>query len=582
MKDEPVRKLAAILAADAVGFTSRVAENETTALRAIKASIEVLDRVIGMHNGRVVKTMGDGLLAEFNSVVSAVSAASTIQTRISERKRDLPDEAVFEFRMGVHVGDVVVDGDDILGDGVNIAARLEAEASPGSVLVSGRVYEDVVDKLDLSFEDLGERQLPGVARPIRMFTLAGTKPRAPVPAPIAPDKPSVAILPFVNLSPDVEQDYFADGLTEDIITALASVPWLFVIARNSSFSYKGAAVDVRKVGRELGVRYILEGSVRRSGDRLRVTGQLVDTETGAHLWADRKDGKLEDIFDLQDQITDSVVAAIGPQIQSAEQERAFRKRPESLTAYDLVLQAMGAINRAQISEAIKHLDAAIEMSPGYAKALGLRAWVHTLQVGWLAEGGFRHHRELAIPLARQAYDVASDDVEVVAHAAYATGFFGVELDRNLRLLEGTVAKSPSFMWAWASLGMQNAHHHDPEKGILACDKALRLSPRDPMAFRAQLGKAASLFYAQRWEEVVPVARAALDINPNLVSCWVYLVTSLSDCANGDDLNSARNELLSRFPETTISRFRSFFSHFTNYAGQQELIEQRMKDAGLRE
>lgn len=582
MSADLTRRLAAILAADATGFTERVAADEPAALRAIKASLETLERVIALHGGRVVKTMGDGILAEFSSVVSAVSAAATMQIQLAERKRDLPSEAAFDFRMGIHVGDIVVEGDDILGDGVNVAARLEAAAEPGRVLISGRVYEDVVGKLDLNFEDLGERTFPGISRSFRTYALASSMPRQAPPKPARPDKPSVAVLPFVNLSSDAEQDYFADGLTEDIITSLASVPWLFVIARNSSFTYKGAAVDVRKVGQDLGVRYVLEGSIRRAGERLRVTGQLVDTETGAHIWADRMDGTLDDVFDLQDRVTDAVVTAIAPQIQSAEQERAKRKRPESLTAYDRILHAMSAVNRAQIGEAIGHLDHAIDASPGYAKALAMRAWLHTLQVGWLSEGDFAQHRSKAITLARRAYEAASDDIEIVAHAAYATGFFGEELDRTLRLLRNVVDRSPSFMWAWTSLGMQQAHFHDPEEGIESSDHAIRLSPRDPMAFRAYLGKSAALFYARRWDDVVAAGRSCLEINPNMVATWVYVVAALADSGDDRGLATARTELLTRFPETSISRFRAYFGHFRNYATQQDLIEARMKVAGIPE
>ena len=580
MTEGVVRKLAAILCADAVGFTARVAADEIAALRAVKASLDIAEQVIGLHGGRVVKTMGDGLLAEFGSVVAAVSAAATIQSRLGARQRDVPDGAHFDFRIGVHVGDVVVDGDDILGDGVNIAARLQAAAAPATVLVSRRVHDDVAGKLDLAFEDAGEKTLPGIGRPLHTFRLAPSRP-SPVPAaPAAPDKPSVAVLPFVNLSSDAEQDYFADGLTEDIITGLAAVPWLFVIARNSSFIYKGAAVDVREVGRHLAVRYVLEGSVRRAGSRLRITGQLVDAESGAHLWADRMDGLLEDVFDLQDRVTEAVVAAIAPEVRSAEQARAARKRPDSLTAYDRILRAMAALNRAQTAEATGHLEAAVAEAPDYAKALALRAWVHTLEVGWHAAGDVAAHGAAALSLARRALDLAPGDIEASAYAAYAMGFFGAELDRALGLLRAAVERCPSFVWAWASLGMHQGHQHDPVEGLSACDEAIRLSPRDPMAFRAHLAKAAALFYAQRWDEVPAAARRALDINPANFAQWVFLVTALAAVGDESALMRARTELLTRFPEASITRFRQCFGQFRNYARQRDDLEARMRAAGL--
>lgn len=580
MAEGVVRKLAAILSADAVGFTPRVAADEDGALRAVKASLGIMEQVIGLHAGRVVKTMGDGLLAEFGSVVAAVSAAATIQTHLGMRQRNVPSEAHFDFRIGVHVGDVVVDGDDILGDGVNIAARLQEAAAPATVLVSRRVHDDVAGKLDLVFDHIGEKVLPGVARPLHTYQLARSRPALIPAAPAAPDKPSVAVLPFVNLSSDAEQDYFADGLTEDIITGLAAVPWLFVIARNSSFIYKGAAVDVREVGRHLAVRYVLEGSVRRAGDRLRITTQLVDAETGAHLWADRMDGQMEDVFDLQDRVTGAVVSAIAPEVRSAEQARAARKRPDSLTAYDRILRAMAALNRAQTGEAIGHLDATIAEAPDYAKALALRAWVHTLEVGWHAAGDVTAHGASALSLARQALALAPEDVEASAYAAYSMGFFGAELDRCQGLLRAAVERCPSFVWAWASLGMHQAHQHDPVEGLRACDEAIRLSPRDPMAFRAHLAKAAALFYAQRWDEVSAAARRALDINPAIFAQWMFLVTALADRGDVGALERARTELLTRFPEASIGRFRQCYGQFRNYARQCDWLETRMRAAGV--
>jgi adenylate cyclase len=318
-----------------------------------------------------------------------------------------------DFRMGVHVGDIVADGDDILGDGVNIAARLESIAPPGGAVVSGRVHEDVAGKLDLAFEDLGAQELKNISRPVPAFSIRIAEAAEPVAAPTRPDKPSVAVLAFDNLSSDPEQDYFADGITEDIITGLSRVPWIFVIARNSSFSYKGLAIDVRRIGRELGVRYVLEGSVRKAGQRLRVTGQLIDAESGAHIWADRIDGTLEDVFDLQDRITEAVVGAIAPEIRSAEIERAARKRPESLDAYDHFLRAQAAINQFRLREADTRLAAALDLAPDYRDAMALRAWIRTIL--WHADTVVNdENRAFAVRTAN--FVLAAPDADIEAQA----------------------------------------------------------------------------------------------------------------------------------------------------------------------
>ena len=328
------RRLAAILAADVAGYSRLMGEDEEgtlNRLRAIRA--EVADPSIAQYRGRIVKTTGDGLLVEFTSVVDAVRCATEVQNAIAEGNAGVVAEKRIEFRIGINVGDVVVEDGDIFGDGVNIAARLEGLAEPGGICVSARVQEDTAGKLDLTFEDLGEQALKNIARPVRVYRVrdaASNSPSALAPSALPlPDKPSIAVLPFQNMSGDPEQDYFADGTVEEIITALSRIRWLFVIARNSSFTYKGRSVDVKQVGRELGVRYVLEGSVRRAGQRVRITGQLIDAVTGAHLWADRFDGSLEDVFELQDKVAWSVAGVIEPALQAAEIRRSAA-RPHCL------------------------------------------------------------------------------------------------------------------------------------------------------------------------------------------------------------------------------------------------------------
>ena len=352
------RRLAAILSADVVGYSRLMGIDEAGTLARLKAMRrDLVDPLIAAHSGRTFKLMGDGALVEFASAVDAVTCAIEVQKQIRERNADSPEDSRIQFRIGINVGDIIVDGDDIYGDGVNVAARIQALADPGGIYISRGAAEQVRDKVPIKIETRGEQTVKNIARPIEVFCIiaedrnaivvAVNKSETHVQTPMVADKPSVAVLPFQNMSGDPEQEYFADGIVEDIITALSRFRQLFVIARNSSFTYKGRAVDVKQVGRELGVRYVLEGSVRKAANRVRITGQLIDVSNGAHLWADRFDGGIEDIFDLQDQVTASVVGAIAPKLEQAEIERARRKRSDSLDAYDLYLRALPYVTRTR-------------------------------------------------------------------------------------------------------------------------------------------------------------------------------------------------------------------------------------------
>ena len=368
------RRLAAILAADVAGYSRLIGADEGGTLDRLRAlRRELLDPKIAEHRGRLVKTTGDGLLVEFGSLVDALRCAVEVQSEMTGHNTGVPPNKRIELRIGINVGDIVVEGGDIFGDGVNVAARLEGLAEPGGICVSARVQEDAAGKLDLAFEDIGEQQLKNIARPVRVFgAVIGQKP-VPEPALALPDKPSIAVLPFANMSGDAEQEYFADGMVEEIITALSRIRWLFVIARNSSFTYKGQAVDVKQVGRELGVRYVLEGSVRKAGNRVRITGQLIDATTGAHLWADRFDGSFEDVFDLQDKVASSVAGVIEPALQAAETACSANRPTTDLTAYDLYLRAyaMSLSSAARFPEALGLVEQAIARDPRYGPAL---AW----------------------------------------------------------------------------------------------------------------------------------------------------------------------------------------------------------------
>jgi len=572
------RKLAAILAADVSGFSALVGQDEESTIRSFNAHVSALSPIIGAHTGRLFKTMGDGFLVEFGSVIDAVACAVAMQRRIIERNADEPDERRLVFRMGVHVGDVIVEGDDVLGDGVNVAVRLEAIAKPGGVAVSARVFDDVENKLNLEFVDIGLQALKNIAKPVRVYEIAID---SQVPAFVAlerPDKPSLAVLPFVNMMNDPDQEYFADGLCEDLITALSYVPWIFVIARNSSFTYKGLTVDVRKIGAELGVRYLLEGSVRRAGGRVRVTSQLIDTEIGKHIWADRFDGILEDIFDLQDKITRAVVDAIAPKIEMAEIERASRKRPDNLTAYDHYLKARAALNNLQIGEAAVLLERAIEASSDYAKAKAVRAWCYTLY-GWRDAIAIEDDTGAAIRLAEEALASPNVDAETSAYAGYTIAFMRSGIERGIRMVEQATNQCPSFAWAWASLALLELYYRNPKRAIELGEIALRLNPRDPQSFRAEMAIAGAYFNLDRFEECLEYSEQSLRQNPEVQFLIVFKIVCL---ALLDRIEEARTEIqrfIERHPNFTISRW-NLLTRTSPDARKITIMEDALRKAGL--
>jgi len=339
---QPVeRKLAAIFAADIAGYSRLMAHDEVGTLVQLKACRAIIDGLIASHRGRIFNTAGDSVVADFASAVDAVQCAVAVQTAISTENIEQLAAEPMQFRIGVHVGDVIVDGENLLGDGVNIVARLEALAEPGAICISAAARDHIGNKLPLAFDDLGDQQLKNIDQAIRVYRVQAATPAAQSVAALPlPDKPSIAVLPFQNMSGDPEQEYFCDGMVEEIITALSRIRWLFVIARNSTFTYKGKSVDVKQVGRELGVRYVLEGSVRKGGNRVRITAQLIEAATGTHLWADRFDGSLEDVFELQDQVAASVAGVIEPALRAAETRRTAARPTADVTAHDLYLRAL--------------------------------------------------------------------------------------------------------------------------------------------------------------------------------------------------------------------------------------------------
>ncbi|MGB2587516.1 MAG: adenylate/guanylate cyclase domain-containing protein [Pseudolabrys sp.] len=531
--------------------------------------------------------IGDGLLVEFASVIAAVRWAVEVQRAMGERNAGLSQEKRIEFRMGINAGDIIIDGTDIWGDGVNVAARLEALAEPGGICVSGRVQEDVHGSLEIAFEDIGEQQLKNIVRPVRVYRvrLKGATKAAQAQH---PHKPSIAILPFNNMSGDPEQEYFADGMVEEITTALSRTRWLFVIARNSSFTYKGRAVDVKQVGREMGVRYVLEGGVRKSADRVRITAQLIDASTGAHLWADRFDGSLEDIFELQDQVTASVVGAIAPRLEQAEVERAKHKPTESLDAYDYFLRGIASLHswtKESNDEALRLFNKAIELDSDFASAYGMASWCYVRRKGsrWIVDRA-QETAETA-RLARRAAELGWDDAVALAWGGFALAYVVHDVEVGAALIDRALQLNPNLAEAWHFSGWVRIYLGEPEVAIEHLAHAMRLSPLDPLAFVAQMAIAFAHFFAGRYDDASSWAEKALAKSPpGLRERPVYHPALL--------IAAASNSLAGRLEEArnAIARLRKLnpTPHISNLKNQiplrrpQDLVRytEGLRKAGL--
>jgi adenylate cyclase len=532
------RRLAAILAADVVGYSRLVGEDEEGTLERLKVLRRaVADPKIKEHRGRVVRTMGDGLLVEFASVVDAVRCAVDVQREMALCNADLPADRRIEFRIGINLGDIIKDGREIYGDGVNVAARLEALAAPGGICVSRVVRDQVRDKLGFAFDDRGEQQVKNIARPVRVFDVNITgetmtltpdlAARAPL---LVPDRPSIAVLPFQNMSGDPEQEYFADGMVEEIITALSRIRWLFVIARNSSFTYKGRSVGVKQVGRELGVRYVLEGSVRKGGNRVRITAQLIEAETGAHLWADRFDGSLEDVFDLQDKVAINVAGVIEPALQAAEVRRSATRPMHDVTAYDLYLRALATyypITKDRLLEAVELLEQAIAIDRYCGPALSLAAMcrMRLFREGWAEEP---ETAGKGVDLARQALQVAGEDPGILANAAFVLANFGEDIGAMMALVDRALTLTPSFSRGWFLSGVLRLWAGQHNLAIEHAETALRLSPRERTGTPLSLiGEAC--FFKREFDEAASKLLLSIQENPGyphsyrvLAACYVHM------------------------------------------------------------
>jgi adenylate cyclase len=549
------RRLAVLLAADIAGYSRLMGRDEERTLAGLKTARALIDPTIAAHRGRIVKTAGDGMLVEFASAVDAARCAVDMQRGMAAQNAAIAQGDRLQFRIGIHLGDIMIDEGDVFGDGVNIAVRLEGIADPGGICISDDAQRQIRGKVNIAFADMGTHNLKNIAEPMRAWRLLiDETPPANMAQPLVPpDKPSIAVLPFQNISGDPEQEYFADGMVEDIITALSHVKSFFVIARNSCFTYKGKAVDIKQVGRELGVRYVLEGSVRKAGGRVRITGQLIEAATGHHVWADRFEGNLADVFELQDRVTESVVGAIEPSLRQAEIGRARAKSTASLDAYDCYLRSLHLfyqLTRESMEQSCEYLRLAIERDPQYALAKAHLAINHLALYfqGW----GQPDDRMRALELAQDAAELEPDDPATLRCAGHALAYLGHH-DRGLALLEKAAALNANGSQVLNSLGWVEIYAGvEPDQAIGHFERAIRLSPRDPEMSIMLSGIALAQLIAGRTEEALISAQRSIDEAPRFLPGYRVKIAALGNLGRWQEAKAVAEELLTYDPEFTIS------------------------------
>ncbi|MEX0851746.1 MAG: adenylate/guanylate cyclase domain-containing protein [Bauldia sp.] len=578
------RRLAAILAADVVGYSRMMAGDEAGTLAALKRHREIVfDPAVAQHHGRIVKLIGDGTLVEFSSVVDAINCALSVQRAIAA---EATAEPRITLRIGVNLGDIIVDGDDIYGDGVNVAARLQPLAEPGGICVAAIVNDSVGSRIDVAFTDGGEVQVKNIDRPVRIWKWHPTDSGGKGPAPAVPPQsergvlPSLAVLPFQNMSGDPEQDYFADGVVEDLTTGLSRFKSFAVIARNSSFVYKGRAIDVRQVARDLGCRYVVEGSVRRAGSRLRIAAQLIDGGTGSHLWANNFDGTVADIFDMQDRITESVVAVVEPKIQQAEIDRSRRERPESLDAYDLYLRAMaklGTLRPEDSAAGLALLDRVIAMDPGYARAIAMAAWgyEHRIHMGLPPLGANDEQR--CLELARAALAIARDDALILAHCGVILQLVAHDYEQGLLTIKRAVEMNPNDVGCVFFAGVGHLKGGSLDEAMTFFKRATRL---DPSSGPPKSGVAHVHLCLGHYEEALEWAGRSLTINPNFGwTHWVLIAGNML-LGRADEARRALATYRATAPEATLARIRS--GQHTKDPHRRDVLVEGLRLAGMPE
>ncbi|TAJ84509.1 adenylate/guanylate cyclase domain-containing protein [Reyranella sp.] len=592
------RRLAVIVAIDVVGYSRLMGQNESGTHALLKTHLaERVEPSIHRHGGRVVKLTGDGALAEFDSAVNALSALIELQQAMAGANRDQPEPSRIVFRAGIHLGEVIVEADDLYGDDVNIAVRLQGESPPGGILISRAVREAVDGRIKAELHALGELSLKNIVRPIRAFRVEWkeadwpTATQAPLPKSVIPvpafalsDKPSIAVLAFRNLSGDAEREYFADGMVDDIITILSRVPNFLVIARNSSYSYKGRSVDVRQIGSELGVRYVLDGSIRSAGNRLRINCVLIDATSGNHIWAERYDGAIEDVFDLQDSITSSIVATIYPQLMSSEITRAQAKPTSNLTAYDFYLRAIPGIvpvaTESSISEALMLLDRAIAADPQFSSAYAYVARAHwgRLHQGW---GSSREARAQGYEAAKRAVEIGKDDPVALALGGFGIASLGGKPEEGVEHIERALTLNPNFLMAWRFGGAAHSMIGKHEKSIQYFERAMQLSPRDDFAFETYIGFVTPCFFLGRHDQALHWAERALRDRPRSFLAIMWKIVALAMEGNRpDELADLLEQLKSLRPRFSIAGCMARFGPFQ--ASDRKLFETALRRAGLPE
>jgi len=548
------RRLAAILAADVVGYSRLMGINEEGTLAALKThQRELIDPKIAEHRGRIVKTTGDGALVEFASAVDAVRCAVEIQCAMSERSAAIPEDRRIDFRIGINVGDIIIDEGDVYGDGVNIAARLEGIADRGGICISDDTFRQVRDKIDVGFDDAGERQLKNIERPVRVYRvqLGKTAQRAEK-ASASTKRPSIAVLPFKNMSGDPEQEYFADGMVDEIITGLSRIKWLSVVSRNSSYLFKNRPATMKDVAATLGVRYVLEGGVRKSGNRVRITAQLIDAETDAHLWAEQYDRLLEDVFALQDEITMCVVGAIEPSVRKAEIDRIKRQRPDNFTAYDLLLQSQQFVFAgmpAEAAKAITLLEQALKLEPNYSAAHAYLSWCLHARFG---RGGLREEDRLAaVDHARAAVALGNDDATALAIAALVLAYDGHDVSTALKVFDRALELSNCNVFALCWNAAILAWIGRSELAIERAQRALRLGPFDSLIWRAHHALSIAYFDSHRYGDAADSARSVIAANSAYSLPRAILAAALLRLGRLDEARAAARTVLEHEPSFTI-------------------------------